>query len=189
MALTFDHAAKLIGVPQADAQPLTMQALINAIREEEASERGMVYDPIAEATGKDDLGGGVATGITVSLLSSWKISFAAGSYQAAIDGGNLADALARVNNTGSPQVVVRSSAAGTVVTVSSGSGLSGDQDARLARIEKFLRNKQVTDPTTGKMVVYDDDGATPLAQGDLYEDHAGTQPYRGQGAERRERLA
>lgn len=53
----------------------------------------------------------------------------------------------------------------------------------------MLRNKQITNPSTGKMTVYDDDGVTVLAEGDLFEDAAGTQPYRGQGAERRERLA
>jgi hypothetical protein len=53
---------------------------------------------------------------------------------------------------------------------------------------KLLRNKQITDPVTGKMTVYDDDGTTVLLQGDLFEDALGSIPYRGQGAERRERL-
>lgn len=115
MALSFTHATKLIGVPQIDAQPLTMQTLINAIREEEASERGITEPQIAFATGKDSLGDGVVTGITVSLTSTWKLSFEAGAYQAKVNGGNLADDLARINNTGSPQVVIQSSAAATVI--------------------------------------------------------------------------
>lgn len=129
MALTFDHAAKLIGVPQADAQPLTLQALINAIRDEEASERGIAEPAIATAAGKDDLGGGVRTGITVSLTQSWRLSFSPGAYQATLTGGNLADALARVSNTGSPQVLVNSSAAATVV---SGDGSTGPSAATIA---------------------------------------------------------
>lgn len=115
MSLTFDHATKLIGVPQADAQPLLIQTLVNAIREEEASERGIAYDQILDASGKEDLGGGVYTGITAGLRSTWKLNFASGAYQATIDGGNLADALSRINNTGSPQVLALSSAAATVV--------------------------------------------------------------------------
>ena len=59
----------------------------------------------------------------------------------------------------------------------------------LALALKLLRNKQITNPATGKLTVYDDDGTTVLLQGDLFEDSAGTQAYRGQGAERRERLA
>jgi len=120
MALSFDHAGKLIGVPQADAAPILMQTLINAIRTEEASERGITYDAIASAAGKDDLGGGVSTGITVNLLSTWKLNFEAGAYQATVTGGNLSDALSRINNTGDPQVLVLSSSAGTVVAIGSG---------------------------------------------------------------------
>jgi hypothetical protein len=121
MALTFTHSSKLIGVPQADAVPLLIQDLVNAIRDEEASERGIAYDHILDASGKEDLGGGVYTGITAALRSTWKLNFASGAYQATITGGNLADALQRVNNTGSPQVVVLASAAATVVN-SGGSG-------------------------------------------------------------------
>lgn len=114
MTLTFDHVAKRVLVPQVDAQPLLIQALVNAIREEEASERGIAYDSVLVATGKDVLASGVTTGITASLLSTWRIEFAAGAYQATIDGGNLADALSRIVNTGSPQVLINSSAAATI---------------------------------------------------------------------------
>lgn len=53
----------------------------------------------------------------------------------------------------------------------------------------ILRNKTVTDPATGIMTVFADDGTTPLLTATLYENAAGTQAYRGQGSERRERLA
>lgn len=120
MALTFNHASSLIGVPQADAAPLLIQSLVNAIRDEEASERGIVHDQICDATGKADLGGSVLTGITLALRDSWKIDFTTGSYQATVDGGNLADGLDRINNTGSPQVILRSSVATTIAVTGSG---------------------------------------------------------------------
>jgi len=60
--------------------------------------------------------------------------------------------------------------------------------ATIAIIEKILRNKSVTDPTTGIMTIYDDDGVTPLLSADTFENVDGTQPYRGQGADRRDRL-
>lgn len=53
----------------------------------------------------------------------------------------------------------------------------------------ILRNKTVTDPVTGLMTVYTDDGVTPMLVAQLFEDAAGTQPYRGQGAEYRGRLS
>lgn len=124
MALTFNHATKQIGVPQLDAQPLLIQSLVNAARDEEASERGIAYDPIIVASGKELLKSGVTTGITAALLSTWAVSFEPGAYQASIDGGNLADALARVVNTGSPQVLVLSSASATIVSGDGGSAPS-----------------------------------------------------------------
>lgn len=120
MALTFDHATKKISVPQAEAAPLLLQDLINAIRTEEASERGIAYPQVASASGKNSLGGAVAVGITVELLSTWVLSFAAGAYQASIDGGNLSDALNKIENTGNPQVLVLASAAATLVTAEGG---------------------------------------------------------------------
>ena len=60
--------------------------------------------------------------------------------------------------------------------------------ARLILIEKILRNKLITDPVAGTITVYDDDSVTPLITAALYEDVAATQTYRGQGADRRERL-
>jgi hypothetical protein len=53
---------------------------------------------------------------------------------------------------------------------------------------RILCNKTVTDPATGLMTVYDDDGVTPYLTAQLYEDTAQTQTYRGQGAEVRGRL-
>lgn len=53
----------------------------------------------------------------------------------------------------------------------------------------LAKNRMVTNPATGKLTVYDDDDATVLLSGDLWENAAGTVPYSGSGAERRDRLA
>lgn len=67
-------------------------------------------------------------------------------------------------------------------------GSMGDYVNKILLIEKIMRNKTVTDPVSGTLTVYDDDGTTILFEGDLFEDADGIQPYRGQGAERRERI-
>jgi len=54
------------------------------------------------------------------------------------------------------------------------------------RIRRHQTNRLETDPLTGVVTLYDDDGATPLETADLFEDVAGAQPYRGSGAERRD---
>ena len=62
-------------------------------------------------------------------------------------------------------------------------------DAAILLALKLLRNKVVTNPTTGVMTVYDDNGTTPLYTANVYEDIAGTMPFDGTGANRRDRLA
>lgn len=56
-------------------------------------------------------------------------------------------------------------------------------------IEKILRNKTITDPVGGTITVYDDDNTTILFTANIFEDAAGTTPYQGQGAERKDRLS
>jgi hypothetical protein len=46
----------------------------------------------------------------------------------------------------------------------------------------------ITDPVAGTITIFDDDGVTVLLQANIFQDAAGTIPYAGQGAERRERL-
>jgi hypothetical protein len=59
---------------------------------------------------------------------------------------------------------------------------------QLQIMAKIMRNKMITDDTTGIMTVYDDDGVTVLLQGNIYEDVLAAQIYRGRGIQRRERL-
>lgn len=56
----------------------------------------------------------------------------------------------------------------------------------LLRVRRHLTNKLITDPVTGVASLYSDDGLTVDESSQLYEDSAGTQTYRGEGAERRE---
>lgn len=58
----------------------------------------------------------------------------------------------------------------------------------LGLLTRVARNRTVTDPVAGTITVYDDDDATPLFVADLWDDAAGTTPYSGAGADRRDRL-
>lgn len=66
------------------------------------------------------------------------------------------------------------------------------QSGSMARAMKVMSaiaaNRVVTDPAAGTFTVYDDDSTTVLASGLLWQDAAGTTPYAGAGAERRDRL-
>lgn len=96
-----------------------MQTLVNAIREEEASERGICYPQIATASGKESLGGNVSVGLTVALVNPWQIRFWAGNYIAKISGGNLVGGIGDdpVAYSAGVQVLLIQSAASTVVAV------------------------------------------------------------------------
>ena len=60
--------------------------------------------------------------------------------------------------------------------------------ATLAR--KILKNRTETDPATGVMTIYDDDGTTPLYTANIYTDVAGATAYAGTaGVNRRNALA
>lgn len=66
-------------------------------------------------------------------------------------------------------------------------GLSADKQT-IDIIRKLLTNRMETNPSTGVLTVYDDDDTTVLYTGNIYEDVAAGQLYRGQGMERRNKL-
>jgi|SRR5665647_525103 len=49
-------------------------------------------------------------------------------------------------------------------------------------------NRVDTNPITGAETVFDDNSTTPLKSGPIYEDIAGTMPFDGTGANRRDRM-
>ena len=73
MALTFDTLNQIITV-DSPATEITMQDLIDGIRDFEDGNIGIGLAKIADAAGKQDLGGGVLVGITLTLID-WKLKF------------------------------------------------------------------------------------------------------------------
>ena len=62
--------------------------------------------------------------------------------------------------------------------------------AHITLAKKLLKNRTETDPATGIMTVYDDDGTTPLYTANIYTDVAGATAYAGTaGVNRRNALA
>lgn len=61
------------------------------------------------------------------------------------------------------------------------------QQVDITTIRKILQNRLETNPSTGIITIYDDDDSV-LLTANLYEDVAASQEYRGQGADRRNRL-
>lgn len=135
MGLEFDHTNHLINITSPQ-NTLSCQELIDAIRTEEASEDGIIYPQIATASGKEDLGSGVVVGMTVNLISPWQVKFWAGNYIAKVAGGNLVGGLGGdpIAYSAGVQVLLVQSAAATIVTQSTGSGLSAEEHEALMAV-------------------------------------------------------
>ena len=189
MAVTFDPAARRIIL---DSVYVTAVELWSRWSDWVAVGENSKWLPAMRSTGGEPLSGGRVTPIYVFLQNGWRVRPMESSHLLTIDGNLDTDdgSPPVVNTLGDFNVSVQYTVPvlAQAIAVGGAVGLSPEQAAQLARIEKMLRNKQVTDPVDGTMKVYDDDGVTVLLTAYLVEDAAGTQPYRGQGAERRERL-
>lgn len=176
--LVVDFDAQLVNV-QSPVTNLTCQHLIDILRAAEASEEGICFPKIADAAGKQTLGGGVSVGMTVDLVPDWQVKWYAGSYQATISGGNLVGGLAGnpVAYTAGVQVLSIQSANATIVETGV-SGLTPEESATLNNIETkgdavWAANfrKRVYNSANNTITIYDADGVTPLyvfdANGDL----------------------
>lgn len=122
LPLIFDFYENIIEVPSPDTS-LNMQYLIDQIRDaEDELVQGLEYNKIAEASGKDSLGGGMLTAITVRLLDNWRVRFEARPgpdiVQCTISGGNLVGGPGGVPVAPSAftQVLQQSSSSGVIAT-------------------------------------------------------------------------
>ena len=194
MSISIHWPTKVINVPQGDLTlvsgtlyELDVNVLRLALKDLEDGEEGMPY-PTTHNHNTELTLSGVTYARSVEFINGYALTFedTGSPYTVRCVGAN--HNLADVTNYTSEVSLIIGNSAGLIV-VSIGSGLSSAQDERLSRIEKFLRNKRITDPATGLQTVFDDDNSTPLGQGALFEDVAGATPYRGQGAERADRLA
>ena len=125
----FDDINNLITVLVPDTE-VTVQELLNAIRNWEDELINLDVPKIANATGKDDLGGGVSVGITLKLLN-WKVKFEARTGPdwviCNIRGGNLVavddidDAMSPIEPSDYVTVTLTASSSATIAEGSGGS--------------------------------------------------------------------
>lgn len=155
--LLFDFLQSIITVPAPDTN-LTMQYLIDQIRDnEDRFIPGIGYPQIAEAAGKFDLGGGIYTGITVKLLSDWRVKFEdrlGPTYELmTITDGNLVGG--PLGNPVAPssfvQVIQQSSAAGTIAVPTEVSELTNIKYlvSSLSETNKSIGTIYYWDPISG----------------------------------------
>jgi len=175
---------------------ITIQDIHDTVASIEADlDTGMQFTQVIASAGKEFIDTGELVGVTATLQDA-KLAFedrAGPSFiQCKVSGGNLVAVddmdvpIDPIQTTDFTQVVYRGSTSPTILETGV-SGLTAPESAKLTLIEQLLRNKLITDPDTGIMTLYNDAGV-PLLTAPIKEDAAGTQDYRGDGAERRERL-
>ncbi len=139
------------------------------------------------SVGGNDIGSGQTISPYFFLRNDlgWRVEPAAGSGELTINGNlfpfDTALASFQSDAGGGDTVLIKQVVSPQSITDAAGS-------AALARLVDFAQNKLITDPVTGKITLFEDDGLVVQLEGDLFEDAAGTIPYRGQGAERRNRM-
>jgi len=118
----FNSSPRIITVADTSTE-ISVQDLVDTIRNEEALPQNLGFDKLLNATGKDDLGDGVFVGITASLRNA-KLAFQARGgpsfVQCEVSGGNLGavdangDAIEPIQTTAYTQVLRTSAASATL---------------------------------------------------------------------------
>lgn len=198
MAISIDWGTRVIFVPKADLTPLggnlyelDVDWFRLTLKDLEDDPEGMPHPDTHNHITESTLAG-TTFARQVEIINGYTVEFEddgtpAGHYVVACTGANHNLADVKVPNGTS---LIINNSAGLIVNETGVSGLTPTEAAALLLIEKMLRNKLVTDPATGVMTLYDDDGS-PLLTADIFEDAAGTTPYGtnpGSAAERRERM-
>lgn len=198
MAFIFDHNTHLIHV-EAYQTDILVQDLHDSIRDEEYTlTPGMQDSKIADASGKDDLGGGVYTGITLKLISPWQVKYwedpiyYPAGYIAKISGGNLIGGYNDdpVAYTAGVQVLLIQSASSTIIDMSGITdwtddekkqirykiGIDGDTLVPSSNVEHLsvdLNDDAIKaakyDETTAYPIVLPDTGATKITRVGEYD--------------------
>ena len=121
MGIAFDKSNKLIIITT--QTEVTIQNLINAIRDWEDELENMDVDQVANAYGKQDLGGEATVGITLELVNNWRVKFEDRSgpdyTPCKVSGGNLVTTNDYNNNPICPsaytQIIISQSSSPTII--------------------------------------------------------------------------
>lgn len=208
MAITFDAAAKLLILTTGTTELDVVDAYSRW--KDWVLDNNAQHLPAFSAVGGETIDAVAGTFVPTYafLINGWKVRPQESNHTLAVTNGILlvdggGDPF--VNTTGSYVVRINFQQPVQAITVSTEGGSAPSAEtvaaavwahsdaltlqSRVLLAHKILRNKTVTDPGTGVMTVYDDDGTTVLVSAQMYEGVSTSQTYRGTGAERREMLA
>jgi len=173
MAITFDKSLNVIEVT---ATTVTIQELINAIRDWEDSAEGITVKSVANAFGKQGLTETTAVGITLELINNWRIQFGAQSEWTTcyIEGGNLVATNDYGNDPIKPSPFVNTIIAQSIsASLIAGSGSVWSESEKNALISTMNTIEQVNVGRwlieNNQLIMYGADNETEVARYNLYD--------------------
>lgn len=182
MATSITWGTKVIYVPKADLTfisgvlyELDVDAFRLELKDLEDNEVGMPF-PDTHVHNTEVVLSGVTYARTVEIVNGYTVEFEDGQYVVRCVGANHNLADVKVANQVS---LIIGNAAGLIADVTD------------ALLRKLLMNRLVTDPSTGKIFLLDDDDTTTILEAEIWEDAAGTVPFDGSSLKilRRDRMA
>ena len=151
---------RIVTVPLTDGDSITVQSLVNQIRQWEQTVEALPYDKLLSASGKEDLGGNILVGITAKLENTKLMFEARGTATTCyVGGGNLV----AVNASGVSMFPIEPSTNVTVQLTKSSSATLLNQETMasdLAFIKQVEQGRWKI--VNNQMIFYDLDGITPI---------------------------
>jgi len=184
MAISINYLTNVISIPQADLTLISgtlfeldtdqFRKDLNALADDE---EGIVFVDTHKHTQETAIVG-ITYARFVEIISPYSVQFTPDAqYTVRLTGSN--NNIFDVENGILVQNQVQ------VISNNSAGLIAGN--TQINRIEQLLRNKVTTDPVTGIMTVFDDSGAV-LFTANVFEDAAGSIPYKGLAINRKERF-
>ena len=138
---------RIITIPEADGVSITIQSLVNQIRAWEDDQANLSYPKLLSASGKEDLGGETAVGITAKLENA-KLKFAARGIPTTcyVGGGNLVAvdeygiSMFAIEPSTNITVMLAQSSSATIIETGA-SGLTSEESGKLMKsltVSQFL---------------------------------------------------
>lgn len=169
VSIDWDSSPRVLTV-LSPSDEITIQDLVDTLRNFEDSPDGIGFDRLVDAAGKEFLGGTTYVGITATLQNC-VIAFQARGGPSwvlcTISGGNLVavDSVGSNIDPRTPTAYVSVDRAAS----SSATILASDSDTDLAFLTKSITNKKslVKTGSVWQLIIYDDDDTTPIVVKDL----------------------
>jgi len=170
MAITFDKSLNVIEVT---GVVVSIQDLINAIRDWEDSAEGITVASVANAYGKQGLTENTSVGITLELINNWRIQFEAQSEWTIcyVEGGNIV----AINDYGNDPIKP-SAFINVVIAQSSSATISGGNWSDAEKTSLINNMELIRQLNSGKwhiinnqMIFYEDDNQTEIMRFNLFD--------------------